>query len=277
MEKCRGIIFVLVIAIVVTVTALPCPAGEEDKKDKDEKTIFTEDEPREYRQGRERFELTDEEIDRMLDDLKQRDPKKAKELAGLREKDPEKLRDELRRHARDEYGKIVGERIEKWRQQRRADFLKWLGKNVPKVAEELAKLKDKDPDLYTTKYDLVRRKYYRPFRESERHPELAVVLLEDLKLQERRNELVTKIKAAKSESEKKRLTAQLQKVLSDRYDLIVRRKQLAYERLLKWLERLRGQIRESRAELIDAQKKGTKAENIKERTKILLEGVFSWD
>ena len=100
MEKCRGIIFVLAVTAIVTGAALPCPAAgkKEDKKD-----IFTEGEGerRGPRPGRGRFELTDEEKDRILEALSKRDPEKARELAGLREKDPDKFREDLRRHARE--------------------------------------------------------------------------------------------------------------------------------------------------------------------------------
>jgi hypothetical protein len=283
METRRGIILVFVMTAVVAVAALPCPAAETEKKDKDEESIWTEDErggPRSGRgPGRGRFELTDEEIDRIMEDLKKRAPEKAKELEKLREKEPEKFRAELRRHAREEFGKVVRERIEKWRQQRRADFLEWLGKTVPKEARELAKLKDKDPDLYAEKYDRIRRIYYRIFEESRRNSELAAVLLEDLELKKKRDALVGKIKAAKNEKERKKLNAQLEKVVSDRYDLIVRQKQIAYERLLKWLEELRNRIRESRAEIVKWQDKEAKAENVEQRAKELLEGKkgFTWD
>ena len=93
-------------------------------------------------------ELTDEEVDRILKDLKERAPEKAKELTELRKKDPDKFRDELRKNAREEFGKVVRERIDKWRQQRQTEFLEWFAKSLPDEAEELAKLKERDPKLY---------------------------------------------------------------------------------------------------------------------------------
>ncbi|MHC4703784.1 MAG: hypothetical protein ACYTFQ_24755, partial [Planctomycetota bacterium] len=121
-------------------------------------------------------------------------------------------------------------------------------------------------------------KYDRAFQESRRNPELAEILLEDLKLKERSEYLVRKIKATKSERDKKRLTAQLERVLSDRYDLIVRQKIIAYERLLGWLESLQNRIKKSKAEIREAEKKEVKTENIKQRMKTLLEGRtgFHW-
>jgi len=304
MESSRAIL-VLAIAAVVSLSVLPCFASQKDatqkntaQKDKDEENIFTEDESRGPRQGpraRERpgrggpgerrgpgprrFELTEEEINSIMEGLKKRSPEQAKELEKLREKEPEKFIAELRRHAREEFGKVVRERIEKWRQQRQAEFVKWLEKSVPKEAQELAKLKESSPDLYGKKYELAWKKYGRIFDESRRNPELAKVLLEDLELQKRRDELLPKIKVAKDQKEKDKLTAELEEVIGHRYDLIVRRKQIAYERLLRWLEELQNRIKESRDEIIEGQDTKAKAENVKQRTQELLEGKsgFSWD
>jgi hypothetical protein len=300
MANNRVITLVLAISAVVIAAALPCRAA--GKNEKEEQSIWTENQdrgpgpgpgqgpgpgtvrgPGRGGPGRERFDLTDEEINRIMEGLKERSPEEAKELEDLRKKDPEKFQQELRRHASEEFGKIVSERMEKrrekWRQQRQAEFVEWLQKSLPNQAEELAKLKDRNPDLYGKKYDLAWRNYGRIFDESRRSPELAEVLLDDLKLQRRTDELSAKIKTAKNESEKKKLTADLEEVVGLRYDLIVRKKQIAYEWLLKRLEDLQNHIKESRAELGIWQDPKTKAENVKERVEYLLEEKkgFSWD
>ena len=75
---------------------------------------------------------------------------------------------------------------------------------------------------------------------------------------------------------KKKLTAELETIVSDRFDLIVKRKQIAYETMSKRLEELKRQVRESE-DKIDSWKK-LKSEKVKER----LEGLtsetekFSW-
>ena len=292
MESSRGIILVLAIAAVVTVSVLPCSAQRRSEEKKED--IWVEDEPRGPRagprpgpgpgrgpigRGPRRFELTDEEIDRIMKGVKESDPAKAKELVELREKDPEKFRDELRRHGREQFGKIIRERIDNWRKTRQAEFLEWLGKSIPKEARELAKLKERNPNIYAEKFELVWKKYVRIFEEGRRNPELSDVLLEDLKLQERRDELLKKIKAVGSEKEKKKLVAELEEVIAGRFDLIVRRKQIAYERLLKWLEDLRERVRESRGEIAKWRSDELKNENVKQRTEDLLEETpkFRWD
>jgi len=285
MEINRVIILVLAMTAVLAVCTQPC-IGEQ----KDEQSIFTEDKnrgpglgpergPRRVPGGRGRFDLTDEEVDRIMEGLKERSPEKAKELEKIREKDPERFNAELRKHAREEFGKVVRERIEKWRQQRQTDFLEWLAKNVPDEAEDLAKLKERSPDLYDQKYELVSKKYGRTYEESRRSPELAEVLIEDLRLQKSRDQLLGKINAAKSRSEKKKLTEELEEVVGNRYDLIVARKQIAYARLLKWLEELQNRIKESRADIRKAQDAKVKTANIKERTQELLEQKkgFNWN
>ena len=283
MEFSRRIIVVLVMAVVATVIVHPSSAEEK----KDGKDIWTEDESRGPGRGpgrgpwpgrgSRRLELTDEEIDRIMKGLKETSPEKAKELAKLREKDPEKFRDELRRHGREEFDKIIRERIDKridnWRKRRHAEFLESLEKLVPKEARELAKLKDTKPDLYAEKYELALRKYGRIIEEGRRNPELAKVLIEDLKLKKRRDELPKKIKAGKSENEKKKLVAELEEVVAGRLDLIVRRKQIAYERLLRWLEGLQKRIRESRGESVRWRDEKLKNENVKQRTGDLLEEI----
>lgn len=272
MEKFRGIVVLLALATTPTVTILPCRA--EGKNEEDAGILRGDDQTDQRQRGR--WELTDEECNRLLEAVKKNDAKKAEEIARLRKKSPDKFREELRLNSREEYDKIRLERLDRWwekrRQDWRAEFIDWLTKNVTDVASELASLKDDDPNLYARKYELALRRYRRAFDESRDDPEMAKILLEDLRLQDRRDYLVGKIKRAKSEQEKERLVAQLQRVLSDRYDLIVILKERAYERLLRRLERVQKDIKKSRDEIEEAKKKQIKDENIRQRTKTLLEG-----
>lgn len=285
MELNRSIL-VLVMAAVIMVCSLPCWGAEKDQKSEEQQKedIWVEGEPRGPGRGPgrgpRRFELTDEEIDRVMKALKESDPAKAKELAELRVKDPNQFQAELRTHGREEVGKIIRERIETWRQRWRTEFLEWLQKNYRREAEELERLKQRDPDLYVDKFDLTMEKY-RPIWVAVRrgNTELAEVLKEDLELKERRAELLRAIKVAKSEKEKKELTGQLQEVVSRRYDLIVKQKEMAYERLLRWLKELQNRINKSRAEIANWKDEKFKAENVKQRLKDLTEGSpkLNWD
>jgi hypothetical protein len=289
MELTRRVILVLAIAVVAAVTVLPCFAAEKKAKE----NIWTEGEQRGPGpgprpgpgrgpgRGPRRIELTDEEIDRIMKGLQESNPEKAKELAKLRETDPNQFSFELRRHGREseEFDKIIKERMAKLWSERREKFLEWLRKAVPSEAQELAKLKDSNPDLYTKKYELAWRKYGRIYEEGRRNPELAEILIEDLELKKRRDELVKNIKAAQSEIDKKKFVADLEKVVADRFDLIVRRKQIAYGWLIKRLEELRKRIKESRGEIARWRDEKFKNDNVKKRMQDLLEEnpKFNWD
>jgi len=281
MESKRGIVFVLFVAAIVTFVALPCVNAQPPERE-DGNDIWQDRGPGRGGPGRgmgRRPELTDEEINKIMEGLKKRDPEKAKELEGLRTSDPEKLHEELMKYGREEFGEIIKVRMEKWRQERQTEFLKWLEEKAPKEARELAKLKDRDANLYQKKYDLARRKYERIYDTHRRSPELAEILLADLKLQERRDELVEKIKTAKNEKEKEKLMSQLEEVVSDRYDFIIRRKQMMYEWLLRRLEELQKHVNESKNEIAKLRDERVKAGNVKERMKQLTEGTtkIKWD
>jgi hypothetical protein len=286
MELRRGIILILVMATMSTVNILPC-FSEEKKAEED---IWKENElrgpgggpgrggpgggPGRGGRGPGRYRTREEEIDHFLKELKESDPAKAKELTTLREKDPDKFRDELRKSVREQWTK----RIESWRSRWRTEFLEWLGKAVPKVARDLNKLKATDPDLYAKKYEIVKEKYRRIFDESKRNPELAEVLMAELELDKRQAVLLKKIKVTKSEKEKKKLMAQLEEVVGNKYDLIIRKKTIAYEFLLKRIEELQKEFNKSKDEIEKWKDPKIKEQNVKERTKELTEPSqkFRW-
>ena len=291
----RAIFLAFVVAALASIFALPCSAQSKSKEKQED--VWAEGEqkgprrgPPEFapppegdqkgpRRGPPEFELTEEEIDLIMKGLKERDPAKAKELAELREKDPEKFKAELRRQGGEEFGKIMKERMENFWRKRRAEFVEWLGKNYSKEADELAKLKDKEPELYLKKYNILRDRYWHIFEEEKRDPEFARVLKEDLELRQKQGELLRAIKAAKTDRQRKELAADLEAIVSRRFDLIVKQKEIMYERLLKWLEELKNRVKESKDEINKWKDETFKAENVKQRLKDLTEGTrrFEWD
>ena len=278
MDFRRGCSFFLVAAVAAAFFVLQHPAeaseGEPEKED-----IWSQTEqrgPRSYR----RFELTEDEIGRIMRSLKKENPRRAKQLESLREKDPEQFKALLREHGGSELTKIMVERAEAWIQRRQAEFLEWLEKNYRKVAQELGKLKQKNPGLYAERVRHVQEKY-EPIYEAERrnNPELAAVLKEDLDLKEKRVVLLKKIWDAKGEKEKARFRGQLEQIVAQRFDLIVRRKQIAYSRLLRWIAELQKRVEESRKEIAKWEDVKFKAENVKSRTEDLIRKKvpFKWD
>jgi len=296
MELKRGILTVLLVTAVFIFASLPCTFAQGSNDQNDPRSRQDQRMPRPGqrpgpgsddrdgrrgpggdRQGRgprpgwpddrwRRPELSDEQIDSILEELKKRDPNAAKELAELRKKDPNEFRSELRRTAGQEIGRVI---IENWRKIQREEFLEWLEKYVPKEAEELAQLKDKEPSLYEQKYELTWRIYDRIYERTRRNPELAKVLVADLQLRERQRELQNKYRSAEDEKEKNEIEAQLQVVVSDRYDLLVRQKQLEYEQLLRRLEALQNEVKASMKEIETWLDKGFKEKNVKERLEFL--------
>ncbi len=280
MRASRGIIIVVAMAIV-TLSNLPCTAAQNNHKD--EKSIWADrgpgwgrgPGPGHWQRG---FELSDEEIDRIMKTLKQSDPEKAKELQKLRREDPNRFQFELGRYGGEEFRRIIRKRTEKWWQQKHTEFLRWLGKNYYEATKELEGLKEKDPKLYWDKFGIISRKYWPVFDAEKRNPELADVLKEDLELKKMRDELLEKIKSAENDEEKKDLTGQLEQVVGRRFDLILRRKQFEYERLLERVEELQKRLEQSKAEIVEWRNEKTKEENVKNRLNELLGGCsFRWD
>jgi len=64
-----------------------------------------------------------------------------------------------------------------------------------------------------------------------------------------------------------------------RYDLIVRRKEIAYEQLLRRLDELQKQVRESKDEITNYKDARVKRENVRQRVQALTENKvrFKWD
>jgi len=276
MKPAHAILFVLGLATLVGMFSQHCQAQERQENRRD---IWAEDESRRPRWGHQRPELTEKMIEHIMKDLQEKDPIKARELIRLRKQDPEKFEAELRKHGREEFGRVIRERMETRRQRREVEYVEWLEKNYPQDAQELARLKTEDPRLCISKFEHSLRRYGRIFEASKENPELAEVLKEDLELKKRRDELLRKIGQASSEQEKQALMMQLEEAVSNRYDLIVRRKQIAYEQLLAKLEKLKQQIKESNDEITKWTDEEFKAGNVKERIRYLIGEVsrFRWD
>jgi hypothetical protein len=282
MKAKYGLFLILMSALMITLSALPCRAqgtSEEKKAEEKKGDIWTEEEPpgpggRGGPPGRggprrgPRFDLTDEEIGRILKSIKESNPEKAKELEKMRKEDPNNFQEQLREYGGDEFGKIIRERIDKWREQRREEFLKWLEENFRRQAEELKRLQD--PDLYWKKYEIIRQKFWRIFEEERRNPELAEALKEKIRVEYWRDRLLREIRREKDEKRKKELINKLREAVGRRFDLIVREKQIAYKWLSDRLEELRRRVEESQAEIKKLKDPKVKKQNIDERVDCLL-------
>ncbi len=248
-------------------------AGPQQSKDD-----IWRDEPRQPRSWWSRG-LSDETIERAMKGLRQRDPATARRLAELRRKDPEQFKIELREQARPEIEQIVREYWENRRQRRNAEFLDWLKASYSQEHEKLAGLKERDPSLYVKSFEQLMGQYGLIFEAEKSNPELGAVLKEDFELKRRRDDLCARLRCEKSEAKKQALGMELQEVVARRYDLIVRRKEITYEQLLKKLEELQAQVRESKDEIATYKDDRIKQENVRQRLHALTQDKsrFKWD
>ncbi len=256
-------------------------------------------------------ELTPERIERIMKRLAEKNPEKAKELEQLRQQDEQKFKDELRKIARkqftqrggrkgrggrergkDEYGqgkngkpprrdgpehhdfrKGMKRRI----QQHEQEYIEWLEQNNPEHAKGLAEIKEKDPGLYHRKLAIGMKKHRGIMLAEENDPKLAELLKNDLQLKKERNELLTLINATTDEQQKQQLTEKLKDVVSNRFDLLMEKRQLRYESMLKRLEKLKEQAQKHQTEL--EKLKDSRQQQIQKRLDAMLEQKekFNWE
>lgn len=305
MKITYGKILVLAMAAAILLLTAVLPCGAVEKK---EENIWSDDEPK---YGSRQWEPTEEAIERIMKRLAEAEPAKARELQRLRRRDPEKFKAELRKVMREQFSRRLGEQRGRragqeprpvpgrpstgrggrvapaiasrertprgYLQERDAGFLEWLKKDYPEEAEKIAKLKEKKPEFHRRQLALTYRQYRRIFEASKENPKLAKVLKEDLELTKRRDMLLRKIRAASNKDEKKKLVKELKDAVSSRFDLIIRRRQIKYERLREELEKLREQVKQSEAEV--EKWKAAKSEKVKERLEELISKTekFRWD
>jgi len=300
----KNCVIALVWAIAAAaLLALPANCAAQDARD--EQGEFWGD----TEQGERWSEPTDEMVERSMNRLRETDPEKARQLEQLREDDPERFKAEFREVMREQFrrryregteagspaegsrfrsrrpaegerpGKAGRGRPSRPSQERHREFLEWLGKNYPEEATKLAKLREQKSDDYDERLGLMLRRYRRVFEAAREHPELAKLLKEDLELKRERDQLLRRIRRAKDEAVRKDLNAQLEQVVSKRFDLIVQRKQMEYEQLLKRLENLKKQVEESEAEVTRWKEPDFKNQSVKARVDELLSAKedFKWE
>jgi hypothetical protein len=237
---------------------------------------------------------------KILDDIRAKDPNQANRLEQLREENPKEFRMEIKKLAgkREQMSGRPGKRPELLTMQGQEnkpfgarprdrirdrfaasekEFITWLEKNEPEKAKELAALKEKDPQAYARRLSIEMRKYRQIMEIEASNPALAQVMKKDMELKQQMNELLEKIKGTTDEKQKQELTAQLKDVVSQRFDVIVQKKQLRYEELKKKLEQLQQNLNKSQTDL--EKFKTEKDEQIQMHLDSLLNQAeqFDWD
>jgi hypothetical protein len=157
------------------------------------------------------------------------------------------------------------------------EYIKWLEKNYPDEAKQLAQVKEENPERYLHLLNESFEKYGRLARADKNNPELAKLLRQDIDLKAQTQKTLDQIHAATDEKQKSKLTDELQQLVSKRFDLIVAQKQIRYQQLNKKLEDLKKEIKKHESDLEKLRSK--KNEEVKKRVDELLnktEGI-NWD
>ena len=219
----------------------------------------------------------------MLKMIVQEDPEKAKQLRELMDEDPEKFKEQMRQEAVQRFkrghgqqngpmgrGKSMGPqapgerfghpehnngqgpgKMSRWKdrvQKKHDEFVDWLKENYPKVANELAELREKKPGEYIKKFTESREKYGEIMQAEKRDPEYAKVLREDFELKQNRDKLVRKLQNADDE-QKDDIKAELKEIVAKRFDIIIKKKEFKYKALKERLEELQKKLDSRQAEL----------------------------
>jgi hypothetical protein len=260
--------------------------------------------------GQGRFEPTPEQIDHILAELKEQNPQKADELAKLREKDPNAFRMELNVMREQFMSRMMEQRGEQGRpfdnaqgkrqgqqgqmpqmpgpgmefmrekmQEKTDEYLKCLKENYPDEAAKLEQLKKDNPEQFMRAMMISGKKYGPICMAVKDDPNLAKVLKEQMELRCKRTELLKQIRATMDEKQKKTLTTELEQIVGQQFDLIVKRKQMAYEDLTKKLADLQKEVNQRKAEVEKWKGKDFKSQKVKERVTELLneKEKFEWD
>jgi hypothetical protein len=290
--------FLTIAAMVLLMAAAFVNAEPQDNDKPGDEQIGGDNGPGGERIGAGGFE------EKMLEDIRAKDPNEAARIEKLRENSPDQFRMEIREfalknmrtgmpnarferkgrregmpgiEARDG-GKGPG--MERGRQrlgEMEGELMTWLTKNEPAEANSLALLKGKDPQAYMRKIMIDTKKYRQIMETETSNPALAEILKKELKLKEQRNELLEKFKAATDDKKKGKIKAELKDVIGQMFDVKLQKKQIRYEELKTKLEELQKNVDKSQTEL-DKFKNDKDAQVDKYLESIISQsGQFDWD
>ena len=171
-------------------------------------------------------------------------------------------------------GHIMPEMGMQWKYDK---YLDWLKENYPVEAEKLAEMSKKNPEMYWKHLGFSLKKYGKIAEAARENPRLAEVLKKDLELRQQQDKLLEEIEAA-GDKDKEGLVKDLKEVLSNRFDVIMERKQIEYEQLLERLEMLKKDVEHRKAEMEKWKDAKFKDDSVKARIEELLgkSDKFTW-
>ena len=151
----------------------------------------------------------------------------------------------------------------------REEFLLWFQKFYPKQSKRLDELRKKDPKLFEEHYKLKEDKLGDIMEAEKKDHEFGKALMDDLKISERQNKTLGKIRSEKDKKKRKGYIDQLEHIVSKRFDLAVKIKQFKYKQLCQKIKRLEKRLEKRMEEVKELVKH--KDEEIEARVKHLLE------
>ncbi|MBN1815783.1 MAG: hypothetical protein JW828_00390 [Sedimentisphaerales bacterium] len=230
--------------------------------------IWSDDE-----QKSESIQITKDQVEAILGQLKTSQPKRAEELEKLRKEDPIKFALEIRQIAQRQMQEQARQketaepkrpgsttrtervedttRTDRWRDylvDRLEEYMSWLEKNFPQQAAELNALSQSDPEEFVNKVAVSRRRYEPIMRAQQRSPKLAEALKADAELQDRRDMLLEKIATAK-EQERAPLIEELTEIVGNRFDIIIQKRLIKFEELELKIEQMRQSLEMEKRQL----------------------------
>ncbi|MFA7485909.1 MAG: hypothetical protein WCZ89_07790, partial [Phycisphaerae bacterium] len=160
--------------------------------------------------------------------------------------------------------------------QKHEEYIQWLAVNYPQDANDLEQIRENNPELYMRRLMQSIRRYGRIAETAKTNPQLAEVLKQDIILKDSRDQVLKKLRTS-DESRKEALVKELTQITSERFDLIIKRKQIQHQQLLDRLEGLKEQIKNSEEQVNQWQ--AAKDVKVNERVKELLSRTekFEWD
>jgi hypothetical protein len=232
------------------------------------------------------IDLTDSRLQRMLEEIRQSDPEKAKQMEKMLKEDPgqfaqmvrAEIRNALKPKAKPSDASQPAEKTTEWQEelQKRHDaFMHWFLREYAADHAELIKVRDAEPEKYVQRVmDMMT--IYEPIQRAQRYnPALAAVMKQDIELQKQRDTLLLQIRKAVAE-EQHRLMKELETLVAARFDIIVQKKELQYESLRKRLDKLEMQLDQQALELESLKK--NKAQTVEDHLRELMSRseTISW-
>lgn len=279
--KFGKILVLLVVTSALFAAAVPCRAADVFADD----DVFTQANPGHKRKG---GELTEEQIERIMNRLNKADPEKAEQLLQLRKKDPQQFKLELRRTIREKFAKKNMEHRRQANERRSRRRQPGSGFDECPMGKG-SRMGMRGREGGRREMGMQGHEGRRPkgggggvkgkkYGKHKEDPKLAEARKEKLELDKKRDGLLKKIRAA-DDKEKPELVKQLEDVLSAKYDIIVKRKQIAYEHMLKKLAKLKTQVEKSEAKVSELKDVEYKNKNVKNRLEELLNKAegFKWE